>query len=297
MQIEIRHIKAFLAVASELHFGRAAEKLNIAQPALSRTIKSLEEYLTVQLFERNTRTVRLTEAGKTFQEHGASVIHQLNQAVHLIRSASSEESGTISVGYVDQLLCGPVAEIMSRFRRRHDQIRIEFVPGSPDELCNLVADKQFDCGFVFGPVRDADLDSVCISVEPPVLVLPVTHRLSLKRKVHIRELAQESFILPPRYGWRNFHELFDQTCSAASFTPRKSQEVHQADALFAMVAAEMGVGICPESLLQSQRTGVVAKEISGSTLFFETSFVWNPETISGPLASLQEIVVEYIIDT
>ncbi|OJU48149.1 MAG: hypothetical protein BGO03_17140 [Mesorhizobium sp. 61-13] len=296
MQVEIRHIQAFLAVASELHFGRAAEKLNVAQPALSRTIQNLEEFLTVQLFERNTRTVRLTEAGKILQEHGARVVHQLNQAIHLVRRAPGGEVGTISIGYVDLLLGGPIADIMSRYRRRFSDIHVEFLPKSPDELCSLVADKQFDCGFVLGPVRDTNLDTVCISIEPPVLVLPVSHKLSLKSKVQLREMARESFILPPRYGWQNFHILFDQACHAAGFTPRSSQEIHQIDALFTMVSAEVGVGICPESMLHSQRAGVVAKEISNSSLFFETNFIWNRESDSKLLENLQEIVSEYIID-
>ncbi|CAI2931853.1 LysR family transcriptional regulator [Aminobacter niigataensis] len=296
MLIEIRHIQAFLAVAAELHFGRAADRLSLAQPALSRTIQNLEEILGVQLLERTTRTVRLTEAGKTFQEHGSRVIHQLNQAIHLTRRTPTGEAGTISVGYVDLLLAGPLSEIMFRYRRQFTDVYVEFAPKSPDDLLSFVSDKQFDCGFALGPIRDSNLDTVCISVEPAVLILPVSHRLSLKTKVFLSDLAREPLVLPPRFGWREFHKSFEQKCHDAGFAPKVAQEVHQTDALFALVAAEIGIGLCPESTSQNQHSGTVAREIADNSIFYETYFVWHRESNSKILNSFIEIASEFSLD-
>jgi DNA-binding transcriptional LysR family regulator len=296
MSIEIRHIQAFLAVATELHFGRAADRLSVAQPALSRTIQNLEEILGVQLLERTTRTVRLTEAGKTFQEHGSRVMHQLSQAVHLTRRTPSGEAGTVSVGYVDLLLTSPISEIMFRYRRQFSDVYVEFVPKSPDDLSSAVSEKQFDCGFALGPIRDSNLDTVCISVEPAVLILPVSHRLSLKPKIHLSDLRRDRFVLPPRFGWREFHKLVEKRCHEAGFPLTVAQEIHQIDALFALVGAEIGIGICPESICQTQRSGIIAREIADNSIFFETHFIWHRENNSQILASFREIVSDFALD-
>lgn len=296
MSIDIRHIQAFITVANELHFGRAAMRLNIAQPALSRTVQHLELLLGVQLLARTTRNVQLTEAGRTFQEQGSRVLHQLNQAIHLTRRTPRGEAGTISVGYVDVLLGGPIPEIMQRFRSAFHDVFIEFVPHSPESLVGLVSEKQLDCGFSLGPPGNSSLDAHCIAIEPFVVLLPVSHRLGIKSSVRFQDLARETFVMPPRFGWQRLHERVETLCLEAGFNPIFGQEAQQIEAVMALIAAESGIGFCPETLCSALRSGVIAKPIADKNMSLETYFITHKSTSNALLANFANIVADYAVN-
>lgn len=295
MSIDIRHIQAFLAVASELHYGRAASRLNVAQPALSRTVQHLEALLGVKLFDRTTRNVRLTDAGRTFQEQGTRVLHQLERTIDLTRRTPQGSSGSISIGYVDVLLGGPMPEIIQSYKTAHKGVRVELTPYSPEALLDLLAEKQLDCGFTFGEIGNTELDARCVSIEPAVALLPVGHRLTLKDQIRVADLSRETFILPPRFGWRQFHKMIETNCLEAGFNPLIGQETQQIEAMMALVAAEAGIGICPESLCSAVRSGVVAKTIAPSNIVYESYFVWHRDQIDATCADLLSIVSTHAV--
>jgi len=297
MSVEIRHMQAFLTVATELHFGRAAQKLNVAQPALSRTIQHLESILGVQLLERTTRNVQLTDAGRTFRDQSAKLLHQLDLAVQMTRGTPTGETGSLSVGYIDVLLGGPVLEILYRFQRKYPDVKVEFLPRAPDSLLQLVTEKQIDCGIALGPINDNSLDTQCIFVEPAVALLPAPHRLAFRSKVRLAELADEVFALPPRFGWGDFHQRFERLCLAEGFRPQIGQEAHESSALLAMVTAELGISVCPESMTTNLRGGVIAKPISDCPLFFESHFVWRKDNISPLVANFASVVELFEVQT
>ena len=297
MSVEIRHMQAFLTVATELHFGRAAQKLNVAQPALSRTIQHLESILGVQLLERTTRNVQLTDAGRTFRDHSAKLLHQLDLAVQMTRGTPTGETGSLSVGYIDVLLGGPIVEILCRFQRKYPDVNVEFLPRAPDSLIQLVTEKQVDCGVVLGPINDNSLDTQYIFVEPAVALLPASHRLAFRAKVRLAELADDIFVLPPRFGWSDFHQRFERLCLAEGFQPQIGQEAHESNALLAMVTAELGIGVCPESMTTSLRGGVIAKPISDCPLFFESHFVWRKDSVSPLVANFASVVELFEVQT
>jgi DNA-binding transcriptional LysR family regulator len=284
VHIQIRHIKAFLAVAGELHFGKAASRLNIAQPALSRTIQHLEQMLGVQLLERTTRSVQLTEAGRSFCEHGAKILLELNLAVKCAQRTSDGNSGRLAVGYVDFALAGPVSHVFGKFKRSYPNVEIELIPESPERLTQLLIDRQIDCGFLLGPVRNANLDTRCVQSELPVVVMPVSHRLALRSKIRLKDLADEAFVLPTRNGWQPFYRRFEKLSVKSGFVPNIVQEVQQTEALLAMVAAEIGIAICPASVRTFSRSGVVTQPLVGTPLLFDFHFAWHKDSDS-PLVS------------
>lgn len=290
MSVEIRHIQAFLAVAADLHFGRAAMKLNVAQPALSRTIQDLELLLGVQLLERTTRSVQLTDAGRIFREEGARLLHQLEQTIHMTRGARSGEIGSLSVGYIDILLGGPILEILSHYQRQYPAVRVDFVPRAPDVIAELVAEKQLDCGLALSPINDNRIDTQCIFVEPAVAVIPSGHRMAFRSKLRLGQLAEETFILPPRFGWGDLHRRLEAMCLAEGFQPRIGQEAHGSQAILGMVAADLGIGVCPESMTTSVRGGVLAKPLSDCPLYFETHFIWRKDDFSPLIRNFAAIV-------
>jgi len=294
MFIEIRHVKAFLAVASELHFGRAARQLNIAQPALSRTIQHLEALLGVQLLERTSRIVELTEAGHVFREHGARAVQQLNLGAKAAQRVANGDAGSLSIGYVDFALTGPMPELVKRFRRRFPGIAVELVRQSPKSLVACLADRQLDCGFVMAPLDDETLDTRCVQSEQPVVVLPVSHRLGLKSKLRLADLAGEPFITATQNGWRPLHEAIEQLSIKAGFVPEICQEAGQVDALLALISADMGIGICPESIRLMPRSGVVTRPLLDTGLTFDIHFAWHKDGSSSPVMEMGAIVAEYL---
>jgi DNA-binding transcriptional LysR family regulator len=290
VHIQIRHIKAFLAVAGELHFGKAASRLNIAQPALSRTIQNLEVMLGVQLLERTTRNVQLTEAGRSFCEHGTRILQELRLAVKSAQRTSDGNSGRVAVGYVDFALSGPAARVFGKFKRSYPNVEIELVSDSPERLVQLLIEKQIDCGFLLGPVRNVSLDSRCVQTEPPVVLMPVSHRLAVRSKIRLADLGDEAFVLPTRNGWQPFYRRFEKLSVKSGFVPRIAQEVQHTEALLAMVAAEVGIAICPASIRAFSRSGTVAQPLVGTPLQFDFHFTWHKENDSPLLTNFGAMV-------
>jgi DNA-binding transcriptional LysR family regulator len=293
MHIQIRHIQAFLAVARDLHFGKAALRLNIAQPALSRTIQHLESMLGVPLLERTTRNVQLTEAGRSFCEHGTRVLQELDKAIHCAQRSGDGSNGRLAVGYVDFALAGPMPQIFGEYKRAFPNVEIDFLSDSPEKLLALLSEKRIDCGFVVGPVRNINLDSRCIQTDPPVVVMPVAHRLALRSKIRPADLASERFVLLARDGWKPFYRRLEKVTLKAGFVPLIGQEVAHTDALLAMVAAEIGIAICPASIGNAKLSGVVAVPLIDTELVFDVHFAWYKENTSAILANLSDIVSRF----
>ncbi|WP_238314671.1 LysR substrate-binding domain-containing protein [Methylobacterium organophilum] len=289
MVIEIRHVRAFLAVASELHFGRAANQLNIAQPALSRTIQNLEAILGVQLLERSTRSVQLTPAGQLFRDQFGKLMRQMKDAVQATQRMGRGETGLLSVAYADAALCGPMPEIIRRFRRDNPNAKLELTQGSPETVLQLLADRRIDCGFLPGPVRDVRLDARCIHSDLPVVVMPVSHRLSLKTKLTLADLARERFVTCGGEGWENLQRL----CLKAGFLPQLHQEVPHQDALLAFVAAEAGIGVCPAGVQMSARSGVVIRPLVETPLSFDLHCAWHRENTSRIVVDFAALVARF----
>jgi DNA-binding transcriptional LysR family regulator len=293
MFIEIRHLKAFLAVASQLHFGRAARQLNIAQPALSRTIQHLEALLGAQLLERTSRIVQLTESGHVFREHATRAMQQVNLGAKAAKRAANGDAGSITIGYVDFALTGPMPEIIKRFKQRHPAISVELVRENPESLAASLADRQLDCGFILATSGHDTLDTRCVQSEFPVVVLPVSHRLGLKSKLRLTDLAAEPFIIATQNGWRSFYQVIERLSIKAGFMLEICQEVGEIDAMLALISAEMGIGVCPESIRMMPRSGVVTRPLLDTGLTFDVHFSWHKDSSNQCVADLGVIVADY----
>jgi DNA-binding transcriptional LysR family regulator len=282
MNIEIRHVRAFLAVATELHFGRAANQLNIAQPALSRTVQNLEALLGVQLLERSTRSVQLTAAGQLFRDQFITLMRQMTEAVQVTQRVGRGDVGFVYVGYDDASLFGRMPDIIRRFRRANVAAKVELLQSAPEMVLQQLTERRIDFGFLLGPVKDNRLDTCCIHSEAPVVVLPVSHRLSLKSRITLQDLAQEGLIVWSRNSW----EVLQRLCVKAGFVLNVQQEVDNLDALLAFVAAESGIGVCPANIQKINRSGVVTRPLVGTQLSFDLYCGWHKENASPLVAEL-----------
>ena len=277
MQVEIRHINAFLAVANLLHFGKAATQLNIAQPALSRTIQGLENIVGTSLLERNTRSVKLTAAGLVFRDNCVRIIQELAETIQATQRIGLGHLCPLAVGYVDFALHSAMPILVRRFRRANPDLILELNQQTPDVILRLLSERRIDCGFLLGPVIDKQLDTHCIRSDPPIVVMPVSHRFALKSRITLNDLFGERFVMFAEKGWSLQREEIQRACVQAGFVPQTVLEIHNVETMLAFIAAEFGVGICPENAQLYQRNGIVTRPLIGTKLTFDLFCAWNKD--------------------
>jgi DNA-binding transcriptional LysR family regulator len=286
--MELRHLRYFVAVAEELHFGRAAQRLHIQQPPLSRQIQDLEAELGFPLFERSRRRVELTPAGSALLGRTRQVFDALEVAVHDARSASEGESGRLVIGYPSSLAYSGLTELLRAFRTRLPSVELslrELPPG--DQIDGLKAG-SLDVGFVRTSLDDPTLAAELVRREALMVVLPDDHPLASRRSIPLKALAREPFVMFPRARGPAFYDQLMALCGTAGFTPRIVQEAAQLD-IVSMVAAGFGVSIMPSSMRNFRRPSLAFRPIVGSPQT-ELLIVWRHQNLSPALHKFVDLV-------
>jgi DNA-binding transcriptional LysR family regulator len=260
--VELRHLRYFLAVAEERHFGRAARRLRIAQPPLSRQIQALEAELGFALFDRSRRRVELTAAGAALVSHARRVFDAIELGVHEARRAASGQTGRLAVGYLPSVAFSGLPELLGAFRARSPGVELVLRELPPHEQIEALKDGRIDVGFIRGPIRDAALASRRVRSEPLVVALPLRHPLTSHPRLALEMLAREPFVSFPRHRSPAFFDFLMRLCHDAGFTPCIVQEAPQLD-MVSLVAAGFGVAIVPGSVRNARRPGVVYRPIAG----------------------------------
>jgi DNA-binding transcriptional LysR family regulator len=263
--MELRQIKFFMAVAEERHFGRAAERMFIAQPALSQHIRRLERELEVQLFDRSARHVRLTPAGEAFLEVARRMSRQVDEATVAARRAEAGESGSLGVG-VHLPVGAPVLSVLLRhWSRLRPAVRPRLTSGRAGELIDLVRRRDLDVALVDGPVSDRSLSTTLVLEDQMVIVLPADHRLAGEDRVSFSCLRTEQFVTVARHSSVSLHDRFIELCGAAGFSPEVALEVDDPDLLPMAVAAGLGVGLAASlSMAARVMPGLVCRPLADS---------------------------------
>lgn len=287
--IEFRHLRYFVAVAEELHFGRAAERLHMAQPPLSQQIRQLEDLLGFQLFHRTKRSVKLTEAGQVFLEHSLQMLQELDRAVEAGRQASRGEVGKLAIGFVSSATYNVLPPILREFRDRVPQVNLTLRELTTDQQMKWLAENRLDVGFVRPPLDDSSLKTQVILQEPLVVALPEQHPLAQQETVSLRSLQSESFVLFPRRLAPGLYDTIISLCQSASFSPKVVQEAIQMQTIIGLVAAELGVAIVPVSIQNLGRTGVVYRPLTEPTPQAAIALTWNPNKLTPALQHFLEI--------
>jgi DNA-binding transcriptional LysR family regulator len=245
--IEVRHLRYFVVVAEELHFGRAAERLRMAQSALSQQVRQLEGEIGVELIDRGHRVVGLTDAGQTFLRGAKAILEELDHAVQLTRRASRGEVGTIVVGYVGEVTANLVPLSMKAYKDRFPAIEIDLLEGTTGELLDALRRRQLDVAFVRHPGAVDDLEYEQLVEEPLFVALPSGHALAGQRRP-LADLSGEPFVLPSSPIAQGLRRDIDTACSTAGFVPHASREASPLSAVLLHVAAGAGVALVPASL-------------------------------------------------
>ncbi|MCB8887897.1 LysR family transcriptional regulator [Vreelandella malpeensis] len=278
--MELRHLRYFIVVAEQLHFGRAAKLLNISQPPLSNQIKNLEEEMQVQLLVRNNKEVRLTPAGRHFLKAAKKCIADLDKEIALTQRIAQGKEGTLSIGFSGTLSFHLIPTLVKEFKRHHPGVDIHLQQlTTQDQLVGLIHE-SLDVGFLVSPVADPRIALLDIFEERFVACLPKHHRLARQTSlIDAAELRDEHWVLTPRSAGHGYYDAVIALCDASGFTPHVVQTAQEQQTLVALVAADMGVTVLPYSAQAIKNDHVVYKEIDAD-IRKVSAMAWNPDHLT-----------------
>lgn len=286
--IDLRLWRQFLAVAEELHFGRAAQRLHMTQPPLTQAIAQLEERLGVKLFDRTKRSVRLTAAGAALVPEARDLLARAAALPAHARAAAHGEIGRLRLAFVSTVGFGLLPRWIRNFRAQHPQVEFDLVEATGDVQLPALERADVDAGFMihspgFAPPR---MQRLRVSRESLVLALPEQHPLAKSRALQLDAVLDQPLVIFPRRIVPSLHDAIFALYHAQGRTPRVTQEAIQMQTIVNLVAAGLGVAWVPDSVREFQRSGVVYRQLGGkqaqSMPACETSLVWPSSAPAHP---------------
>lgn len=291
--MEIRQLKIFVAVAEELHFGRAAIRLHMAQPPLSQQIKQLEKDLGVQLFVRTTRAVMLTSAGEALLLHAKKVLGAVTEAELAAKAGGDGKYGRVRLGFAGAATRHLLPMLAREVKARHPNIEL-VLQGNlyANAAQEALAHDDIDLGFVRLPFNIPGLTYRAIEEETLLCLLPADHELAGKKAISVSELRDEAFVTFPRDAGSTLRTITNKVCWDAGFNPKVVQEAPDSYTIHAMVAAGQGVSIALSSTANINQPGVVYLPLIGQLPRLQTAIAWSSENASSALAAVIEVADE-----
>jgi DNA-binding transcriptional LysR family regulator len=274
-----------MTLSEERHFGRAAARLLLTQPALTRRIQSLEAEVGIKLVERSTREVMLTPAGERFVARARDGVDRLKSAVAEVKAEAAGLRGFLKIGYNRIALHGPFIQLVRAYRQRFPDVQVDLVFMASHEQVGEVTAGSLDLGFMVGRM-DSELGEMVLDEEPLVAVLPQGHRL-IGRSLRVSELADEAFVLGDRDIWRTYRPIVDQVCIKAGFIPRVVQEAGTSEALLGLVSAGAGVTLYLRG--HGPWPGVEYVDLSDCDVAIATTLIWRRRQVSPSVTRFLEM--------
>jgi DNA-binding transcriptional LysR family regulator len=290
MTIELRHLRAFITIAEVGSYRKAAERLRVAQPALSRTIQQLESALEVRLFDRTTRMVQATEAGRHLLLEGRSLLAMLERTEEDVRRIAAGRRGELGVGFNDFTISEILPPLVSRFRAEYPDVRVILRSERSAALVEQVADGRLDIGFVSGVQAGAGLESVTVREETFVAVVPRGHPLARRARLDVADLAKQPFVAGAP-GWEAFWNVVVGFCGRAGFTPNVAQTALHSDGIINFVAAGLGVTIYVDRHWLRRRDDVVVRPFRGPLPSYRSLAVWRGRPRSASLEGFLDLML------
>jgi DNA-binding transcriptional LysR family regulator len=272
---ELRQLRYFVAVAEELHFGRAAKRLGIAQPPLSQQIQRFERSISVQLFESTRRSVTLTPAGEALLPEAIDLLSRADRALEIVQDIAFGRAGRLTIGFVGSASMLVLPELLKAFRNRYPGFELELIELTTNDQYAALEEGRIQIGCVRTPLANAPFSSALISRERLVLALPDNLFDEVPDPVPLEAMAEAPFIMPPRRLGHSFHDIARAACSRAGFTPRVVQEAIQMQTILGLVAAGIGVALVPESMGRIPRDGVICRRLLDADAYSDLVLVWN----------------------
>lgn len=296
--MELRHLRYFVVVAEELNMRCAAERLNIAQPPLSRQIHDLEDELGVKLFDRSNRKLTLTKAGALFLKETRNILSNTQRATQFVQAFSRGESGTlvIAIGPTAGILGILPSDVLQQCHKRYPSMEIIIKQMAPNEQMAALLENRVDIGFI--GLRQTELEDVLcfegiLEIEI-LLVLPEEHPLLNHKRISLGKCVDQPFVFFERSAAPSAHDMFLNLCKTAGFTPNIVQRADQPQNLLQLVAAGFGISLVPDFFQNYPMRGVVFRPLAGKTRKYFFSIAWRQDNQSHLLKVFLEILRENI---
>ncbi|GGC87954.1 LysR family transcriptional regulator [Thalassobacillus devorans] len=293
--MELRHLKYFTVIAEELHFRRAAEKLNISQPPLSQQLKQLENELQVKLFYRTNRSVELTEAGSVLLEKAYNIFNYLDDACEETRGVHRGEIGELTLGYSGSAVFDLIPTIIHSCNQLFPNLTLDLKQLTTSEQIKALEERKIQVGVLVPPLENPNLVTQTIREEKLVVCLPNNHPLAQGRaQIDARELATENFIMPPRQAGHGYYEAIKNIFKDAGFTPTIVQTAKEQHTMVSLVAAGIGIVIVPEYTQFIKLENVVYLPFN-KTYPKITAMAWHKENRRPVVNRFISVVQEFVI--
>ena len=293
--MELRHLRYFTAVAETRHFGRAAQRLHLAQPALSQAIRQLEAELGASLFVRTTRQVDLTPAGEFLLTEARRVLAAVEDGIRGVRRIAEGHRGLVRVAFTGTAAFTALPTIARAVREHLPEVALEIHADllTPAQCAGLV-DGSIDLGVLRPPAVGEGLALRLLEVEPLVLAVPTDHRLAAEPVVALADLRTEGFVV---YASRDsaVNDVVLRSCQAAGFTPRREHEAPGTASLLALVAAGLGVAVLPGSARALPLAGVVFRDLADAGSM-ELALAWRRDEQSPLVRSVLDVVEDALVN-
>ncbi len=289
--MEFRHLRYFLVLAEELHFGRAARRLSISQPPLSLNIQQLEASVGAQLFERSSRAVQLTAAGQAFVPAARALLAQAAEAASLAKDVGSGVAGSLTIGFAGSMLFSGLPAIVERFQADHPRLRLQLRELSSSEQLQALSQDRLDLGFVHTTRVPPGLSQIKVVSQPWLVCLPASHPLALTLEhksapgLTMAQLRGEPFAVVSRAVSPDYHEHILALCADAGFYPELRHELRHWLSVVSLVAQGMGVALVPAALEKSAMAGAVFVPLLNAGLPYDTHCLWKTSRNSAALTA------------
>ncbi|MCP3019081.1 LysR substrate-binding domain-containing protein [Cupriavidus basilensis] len=276
--MEFRHLRYFLVLAEELHFGRAARRLSISQPPLSLNIQQLEASVGARLFERDSRGVRLTAAGRAFRESASALLAQAEEARLLAREIEAGAVGRLRIGFVGSMLYRGLPQRLREFQASYPGIQVALTELNSQEQIDALLHDGLDAGFIHTNRVPNELATALVHSEPFLCCVPHDHPLARQATVALSELRGEPFVLFSRKASPDYYNRIFEMCAAQGFYPQIRHEVRHWLSVVSLVSQGTGVALVPAALQRSAMAGAVFLPLAQATVPSEVYCVWKAET-------------------
>jgi len=292
MHIHLRHLRYFIAVAEELHFSRAARRLNVSQPPLSQQIRQLEEIVGSPLFERTSRRVQLTSAGLAFLDGARRSLAEVARTLAAAQRAGHGERDSLRVGFTDSAALGGLVEMLRAYRATYPEVHLDLIEGSSQAQLEALERDTVDVALVRGPVASATARTVVVRREPFHAAVPADHPLTRRRIVPLSALRHQPFVFFPRHLAPAYHDVVTAMCRQAGFSPDVRHECVEYQTMLSLVAAGLGVTVVPVSVRNLARSGVAFRPLGGTKAMAELTLLYRPAQQSNALEAFIAIARE-----
>ena len=296
--LELRHLKYFITVAEELHFGKAAARLNIAQPPLSQQIRQLEEEIGVPLFQRSKRKVELTKEGEVFLEKAYQILKNVEEAVETVKMVNRGEAGQIVIGFIASAAYDLLPVILEHYRKQYPNIHIDLQQLTTREQLKALQKGLIDIGILCHPfnIQNDSIQVEVIRQERMVLALPKDHPLAAKTSlIQLEDLANDPFILTGRKANQTHYDAVMNCCYHAGFHPKVVQETQELPTVLSLVSSGMGVAIVPASIQRVLNNNVVYRDIQNNPITTTTAFAWKSGNLSPTVHAFLDFMKKSVI--